>query len=72
MICPYCGKEMQKGYIEAPLRHPLVWQSCKRPEKFPFHSNDITLARVVKGGTVDAYHCESCRKFLIDENDIQA
>lgn len=71
MKCPYCGEEMVRGYLESGLRHPLVWNSTKPTKGFPFNGNDIPLCGIFKGHQVDMYHCEGCRKFLLDEDDIK-
>jgi len=29
MLCPYCGKEMETGYIKS--SHPFLWGPTKEP-----------------------------------------
>ena len=67
MNCPYCGKEMEKGYIHS--RDCVVW----RTKKSVLPALGILAADAVDLGTSDAaghfvvvYRCAGCRKFLID------
>ena len=71
MICPYCSKEMEKGYIDqAELLHPLEWYSAKR-EAGVFAKRKNTV-RLTCGGNVAAYRCADCGKILIDESTLKA
>lgn len=70
MNCPYCSEEMEKGFIDqTDFRFPLVWYPAKRETGF-FRSTkrDIKLTSVLAGGSVIAYHCASCKKFIIEYN----
>ncbi|MBR3998723.1 MAG: hypothetical protein IKI93_10325 [Clostridia bacterium] len=64
MNCPYCGKEMTKGYLSS--RDPLTWRTKKSalPVLDPLAKDAVILAG---SGTVLVVHrCEECRKFVID------
>ena len=74
MLCPYCGKTMELGFIEQThVFHGLRWQPEKRiPSKIPlmYKNNFIKLTSIGQGGRVTVYRCEECKKFIIDEKDI--
>lgn len=60
MICPYCKKEMEKGYIQS--RDGLGWNKKKRMvSAFSGWSADQRLLSVQV-----AYKCEGCKKIVID------
>lgn len=60
MKCPYCNKEMEKGYIQS--KHGLGWNRKKR------------VLAVSSGWFADqpleyesvAYRCGDCKKIIID------
>jgi len=67
MNCPYCGNEMEKGYIHS--RDSVVWR--KKKSAFPalaiFAADAVDLGTSdVSGHYVVVYRCADCRKFLID------
>lgn len=67
MNCPYCSREMEKGYIDqTDFRFPLEWYPANRETGF-FVSKKRTV-RLTYGGHVTAYRCEGCRKIMIDES----
>ena len=72
MICPYCEEEMQKGWIEQE-RFGLRWTPCEKRGFLEslLEPHDIRLTSLSHGGRLIVYHCEKCRKFIIDENDIE-
>ena len=73
MNCPYCNNEMEKGYIgQSELFVPITWVSddVKEYVILPIHKT-IKLTALLKGGRMITYHCENCKKFIIDENDIE-
>lgn len=69
MNCPYCEKEMEKGYIDqSDFRFPLEWYPAERKTGF-FASNKRNV-RLAYGGNVTAYHCGNCKKIIIDESTV--
>lgn len=73
MNCPYCNNEMEKGYIgQTEFLVPVTWVSddVKEDTFLPIHKT-IKLTAMLKGGRLVTYHCENCKKFIIDENDIE-
>lgn len=72
MLCPYCEKEMQKGWINQE-RFSLKWvpDEDRGFMECLVEKDVIKLTALTKGGRLTVYHCENCRKFIIDENDIE-
>lgn len=73
MNCPYCHKEMEKGYVDQTSPFiPLEWYPAIR-EGGILTSNrrNIKLA-TVKSGSLVMYHCATCRKFVINQDEIEA
>lgn len=72
MLCPYCNTEMEKGVIGQHDLTPITWVSENPKENsfLPIHKT-IKLTALLKGGEITTYHCENCKKFIIDENDIE-
>lgn len=73
MICPYCEEIMQEGWIDQYQTYGLYW--TPNEERGFLESiidpHDIRLTSLAHGGRLIVYHCEKCRKFVIDENDIE-
>lgn len=72
MLCPYCNMEMEKGSIGQHELTPITWISDNHIENavLPIHKT-IKLTATLKGGEITTYHCENCKKFIIDENEIK-
>lgn len=73
MKCPYCNNEMEKGRIgQSQLFVPVTWVSdnVKEDSVLPIHKT-INLTKTLKSGAIITYHCETCKKFIIDENDVE-
>ena len=71
MVCPYCGKEMEKGFIQ--FRDGVWWSEKKRPVSalHIFGGNMVELTKSLPGMTgdrraADAYLCRDCRKVVVD------
>ena len=72
MICPYCGKEMEKGLIQSPQE--IAWLKGDKKHMFGravWHEGSVVLSQlsVMKGSAVTAYLCRDCKKVLIDYSD---
>lgn len=74
MNCPYCNKEMEKGFVEQTnIMIPLEWYPAKRDGRILVSKKrNIKLTSSLKGGTLTVYRCEKCRKMVIDEYMIDA
>ena len=72
MECPYCRKEMRKGYIHS--RFPLYWTE-KETEPMLYTGPvkkmlglDKSLTRLENGDvstTLIAYKCDDCKKVVV-------
>lgn len=71
MICPYCGKEMERGYLQA--RDGIAWNKKeRRVAALSMIGSDLALANasgIFSGAAVIAYHCNECKKIIIDYQD---
>lgn len=64
---------MEKGFIEqTQLFVPVTWISSNLKENaiLPIRKT-IKLTATLKGGEITTYHCANCKKFIIDENDVE-
>ena len=70
MNCPYCGKEMEKGFIQC--RDGVSWQKEERlvAALSGLSKDSVILARshgsLFSGAAAIAYHCSGCKKIVID------
>lgn len=68
MKCPYCGNEMELGYIQC--RDGVNWTPQKQliAALSFLGKNRVSLANNAAGDsqTVYAYKCDTCRKVIID------
>ena len=64
---------MVKGYIDQTrIGFPLEWYSGKREPGIIFDKFEkIKLTSSLKSGRLFVYHCAACRKFVIDQNEIE-
>ena len=59
MKCPYCGNDMEKGYITT--NGALIAFSNDEPNAF-YVDSEIWIARsYLRGAYNEAYHCPDCR-----------
>ncbi len=66
MLCPYCGVEMDKGFVQSVRR--IFW-TRKRKKMFwvPNSSKgDITISGEMNGWAKESYFCKNCKKITID------
>ena len=70
MKCPYCGSEMERGYLRS--SHGFVWGKEK---ELGIQKNTIKLAGpflkgMFKGFYAKAQHCVVCKKLIVDLEDL--
>ena len=75
MKCPYCGNEMEQGFIQSPQE--ISWKKGdKRPflGRAQFHEGSVILSELsfMKGSAVTAFLCRDCKKVIIDYLDEKA
>lgn len=64
MKCPYCGREMEEGYLQS-MKEVIY---AKKPHKILSipRKDDIRLTtNAIAPATCDAWRCASCRKVMI-------
>ncbi|MFR8172688.1 MAG: PF20097 family protein [Marvinbryantia sp.] len=70
--CPYCGKELEKGYIQSP--RPISWL----PRKIKMFTGAnftekgaviLSEGSVLSAPCVIAYNCSSCKAIIIGYED---
>ena len=73
MDCPYCSQKMEKGYIDQQrIGCPLEWYSGKRKPGFLLDKREtVKLTSTLRSGCVTVYRCAPCRKFVIDQDELQ-
>ena len=64
MTCPYCGKEMEQGYIKSPQQ--LFWSKDK---ELGIESESIRLSgkgwnSFINGFSVESCYCPDCKKII--------
>ena len=68
MKCPFCGKEMERGYIQC--RDGVTWTPKRQPiAALSFlGKNSVSLANGAAdhAKTVYAFKCGACKKVVID------
>ena len=71
MKCPYCNKEMEKGYVDrtSPFL-PLEWYPAKREGGILISNKRNIKLATVKSGSLVLHHCATCRKFVIDQDEV--
>lgn len=71
MNCPYCNKEMKKGYIEqSDFRFPLKW--CPDDVNKVFlksNKGNIKLTSVFNTA-LTVHYCGDCKRFIINQEEI--
>ena len=73
MNCPYCGNQMEKGFIEqTKILWPLEWTPAKaEPRMFQSRERNIKMTSASKGGRLYIHHCADCQKFIIDQTELE-
>lgn len=73
MKCPYCGKEMDEGFMVSP-QFDFCWTpKDKKPRTFVNHPREYEVMlkkrNFFKSTKLKVYRCSNCGKEIIDEND---
>lgn len=73
MKCPFCSKNMIVGSITQD-RYALKWVPIDKDRgilNFTPVVKGIKLTSIMEEATVKVFHCEQCRKFIIDQDDLR-
>ena len=76
MNCPYCGKDMEKGYIKSSRR--LFWS--RGGELETVDENDLKLSKgflkslkgFFVGFSVESEYCKDCKKIIMEVREENA
>lgn len=73
MNCPYCNEEMEKGYVDQTKAFfPLEWYPANQERGILINTKrNIKLTTLRKTGRVIVHHCAACRKFVIDQDELE-
>lgn len=70
MKCPYCNEEMKKGYIQC--RDGVTWTPKKQliASLSSLGNGSIKISNIEPdySSAVYAFHCEGCKKIIIEYN----
>ena len=70
MICPFCGKEMEKGILSGDGRCAVRWKSGDKKANFTdtlVDSGRVTAAKhTIATFTIESYYCSICKKMIFD------
>lgn len=73
MKCPFCKEEMIVGSITQD-RYALKWVPIDKDRgllNFTPIVKGIKLTSMMENSTVKVFHCEKCRKFIIDQDNLR-
>ena len=70
MKCPYCEQEMRVGSI-AQDRYALKWVAAQ-DDKWLLNFTPLVkgIKLTAQSFAVKVFYCDSCRKFIIDQDDL--
>ena len=70
MICPFCGKEMEKGILSGDGRSPVTWKKGDRKnsamDKIVGTGTVTAARRTLASFTIESFFCRECRKMIFD------
>lgn len=66
MICPFCNKEMKKGYLQSP--GIIIWGPRKKRLLFTAYNEDEFYVNGDKlfDDSADSYYCPTCKKIIVE------
>ncbi len=74
MVCPFCGKEMEKGMMSGDGRDKVRWKSGDKKadicDKLAVLGNVTAVKYSLTTFTVEAFFCSACKKMII-ETDVK-
>ena len=75
MKCPYCSKEMEKGFIRN-ARDSVRWypEETDTSGFWPEHEGSVLLAKLswVTGAEAESWYCPDCRMVITPVPEIEA
>ncbi len=68
MNCPYCGKEMEAGWLQATSK--IIWDTELQTGIEYLSDRGFYLARTwIKPSTIRSYYCEDCEVVITRKKD---
>lgn len=68
MKCPYCGEEMEQGFLQG--RNRIAWVKKKHLiSTLPKEGEVLLENNTFKDFTLTAFICKSCKKIIVDYSD---
>lgn len=69
MNCPFCGKEMEQGFVQSARRVLYTAQKNEGPFSIKAKGDIVLTANNWVNPTCVAYHCRSCKRVVIDYSE---
>lgn len=74
MICPFCGKEMEKGVLSGDGRSKVRWKAGDKKadiwDTLSFSGIVTTVKYTPTAFAIDSFFCSACKKMII-ETDVE-
>lgn len=67
--CPYCGNEMQRGYLQS--GKPIIWAKDEKALTFQVSGdNEYTVSHgLLEGCYAETYFCKNCDIFILEKRE---
>lgn len=70
MVCPFCGKDMEKGVLSGDGRSSVTWKAGDKKANlidklggsYKLGAAKYTLTAF----TIESYYCSACKKMIFD------
>ena len=73
MICPFCGKEMEKGILSGDGRSPVAWKKGNKRssamDKIVGTGTVTAARRTLTSFTIESFFCRECQKMVFDTDE---
>ncbi len=70
MKCPYCNEEMEQGFVrQARIDAPLYWSTEEKMDG-PFIDKKEVKLTSIRNFKCPMHYCADCRKFIVDEDEL--
>lgn len=68
-ICPYCGNEMQSGFLQS--GKPIMWAEDEKSLSFlPSGDSEYQVSRgLLEGCFAETYFCKNCDIFILEKRE---
>ena len=70
MICPFCGKEMEKGILSGAGRSKLRWKAGDKKadiwDALSYSGGVSAVNYTLTAFSVESFFCSTCKKMIIE------